>query len=336
MRITRYSRPLALAAAVLASSAGAESRAKPVRRVPATSYAPAATAASGEASQADVARLQQQIDDQRALLLRILQMEREHLDLLVRMSGGAAAPVSVAPAVLPAQQPERAQPSPAVEPVSGSEQASAQPAVVRRAPRPAAAKPGATTGNVTGRVSVAGGSLENAVVYVESLRDKPVRGRRHEIKQLNKQFSPRFSVVPRGTTVSFPNQDSIFHNVFSLSSGNTFDLGTYRSGDKAGEVTLNTAGVVQVFCNLHSQMSASVLVTPSRYYAVVKKDGTFELENLPAGKHKLVAWMPNAEPVSREVEVGGDAPADLSFTLTAKANGTHTNKFGQPYGSYQE
>ena len=213
-----------------------------------------------------------------------------------------------------------------VEQVSGTEP-------VRRV---RASRPGASTGAVQGKVSVQNGSLENAVVYVDSIRDRLVRGRKHEIKQTNKQFSPRFSVVPRGTQVTFPNYDSIFHNVFSLSPGNTFDLGTYRSGDKPGEVTLSSPGVVQVFCNLHSQMSASVLVTPSRHYAMVKKDGTFSLENVPAGKHRIVAWMPNAEPVTREVEVTADGEADVSFTLPAKASSAHTNKFGQPSGSHQE
>jgi plastocyanin len=190
---------------------------------------------------------------------------------------------------------------------------------------------------VSGTVTVSGGSLENAVVYVETVRDRLARGR-HEIRQVSKQFTPRFSVVPRGTTVSFPNQDSIFHNVFSLSPGNTFDLGTYRSGDKPGEVSLNSTGVVQVFCNLHSQMSASVLVTPSRLYAVVDKSGAFQLDNIPVGKHRLVAWMPKAsEPVTQEVEITSEGASPLSFNLTARStDGAHTNKHGQPYGSYQQ
>ncbi|XXF80043.1 hypothetical protein P2318_09925 [Myxococcaceae bacterium GXIMD 01537] len=322
MRLTRYTRPLALAAAVLATSASAQSRptSRPARKAP---------AASGEVTQADIARLQQQIDEQRGLMLRIIQHEREHLDLLTRMLGGSAAS-SAATTLAPLPEP-RTQPAAAA--AGDVDDADPAPIATRRAVR---GKAGASAGLVTGKVTIQGGSLENAVVYVETLKDRLARGRKHEIKQVNKQFSPRFSVVPRGTTVSFPNHDSIFHNVFSLSAGNTFDLGTYRSGDKPGEVALSTPGVVQVFCNLHSQMSASVLVTPSRFYAMVKKDGSFELDGVPAGKHRIVAWMPNAEPVTREVEITGDAPAELSFALTPKSAASHTNKFGQPYGSYQE
>lgn len=311
MRITRYTRPLALAAVVLATSATAQTR----------STRSARRAAASEVTKADLDRLQKQLDEQREMMLRILQHEREHLDLLMKMMGGKV-PVS-APVALP--QPAETRPASA--------------SVAEEEPEPrrrVRSRRGASTGDVSGKVSVKNGSLANAVVYVETVRDRLVRGRTHEIKQVNKQFSPRFSVVPRGTKVTFPNHDSIFHNVFSLSPGNTFDLGTYRSGDKPGEVALNSPGVVQVFCNLHSQMSASVLVTPSRHYTVVKKDGSFTLKNVPAGKHRIVAWMPNAEPVTREVEIEADGEADLSFTLTAKASGTHTNKFGQPYGSYQE
>ncbi len=317
MRLTRYTRPLALAAVVLASSAAAQGRTtKSARRSP-----------SSAATQADIARLQQQLDEQRALMLRILQHEREHLDLMMKMLGGnvPASSVTLPPPAEPHPQAATA----AVEPES--ESASETTPATRRTK----GKGGASAGTVTGKVSVQNGSLENAVVYVETLKDKLARGRKHEIKQTNKQFTPRFSVVPRGTTVTFPNYDSIFHNVFSLSPGNTFDLGTYRSGDKPGEVSLNSPGVVQVFCNLHSQMSASVLVTPSRHYALVKKDGTFELPDVPVGKHRLVAWMPNAEPVAREVDITAEG-ASLDFALSEKASAAHTNKFGQPYGSYQE
>lgn len=317
MRFSRYARPLALAATVLATSASAQGRP--------TKSSPRRAASSSEVTQADVARLQQQLDEQRAMMTRMLQHEREHLDLMIKMMGGASAP---APVVVAPAEP-RTQPAAAVEQVSGVESSATRRVSLTRPSR-------AGAGVLVGKVSVTGGSLENAVIYVDSIRDRLAKGRKHEIKQTNKQFSPRFSVVPRGTQVTFPNFDSIFHNVFSLSPGNTFDLGTYRSGDKPGEVTLSSPGVVQVFCNLHSQMSASVLVTPSRYYAMVKKDGTFELPDVPAGKHRIVAWMPNAEPVTREVEVAADGQTDLSFTLTSKANGSHTNKFGQPYGSYQE
>ncbi len=305
MSLHRSFRPLALVALVLATGALAQSRPRATR------------SSSSPATQADIARLQKQLDEQRALMLRILQADRDRIDALIQAMGGEERVGGGAQAALPSAE------------VLSDKQAG------RRAGR--AGGKGGNVGSVSGTVTVRGGTLENAVVYVETVRDRLTRGR-HEIRQVNKQFSPRFSVVPRGTTVSFPNQDSIFHNVFSLSPGNTFDLGTYRSGDKPGEVSLNTTGVVQVFCNLHSQMSASVLVTPSRLYALADKSGAFQLDNIPVGKHRIVAWMPKAaEPVTQEVEITPEGTAQLSFSIAARAtDGAHTNKHGQPYGSYQQ
>jgi plastocyanin len=88
------------------------------------------------------------------------------------------------------------------------------------------------------------------------------RGHTLEIKQKDKQFSPQVAVVQKGTTVSFPNLDAVFHSVFSTSGRNSFDLGSYRSGDPARSVTLTTPGVVEVFCNIHSKMNATILVVP--------------------------------------------------------------------------
>jgi plastocyanin len=313
MRLHRSFRPLALVALVLATGALAQSRTRSTR-------APAASSSSSApATQADIARLQKQLDEQRVLMLRMLQADRDRIDALIQAMGGEGRPGAASSASA----------LPAAELLSDKSQAA------RRAGRPGGRS--GPSGSVSGTVTVRGGTLENAVIYVETVRDGLARGR-HEIRQLNKQFSPRFSVVPRGTTVSFPNQDNIFHNVFSLSPGNTFDLGTYRSGDKPGEVSLNSPGVVQVFCNLHSQMSASVLVTPSRLYTLVDKNGSFQLDNIPVGKHRLVAWMPKAsEPMKQEVEITSEGASQVSFNLTARAtDGAHTNKHGQPYGSYQE
>jgi plastocyanin len=156
------------------------------------------------------------------------------------------------------------------------------------------------------------------------------------IKQVNKQFVPRLAVAPRGTKLELPNEDSIFHNAFSLSPGNTFDLGTYRSGDQPGSVTLVTPGVVKIFCNIHSQMSASVLVTPSTLFAQVKPDGTFRISGIPPGRHQIAAWTPSSEPVLRDVDVQPGDNEPVTFTLNGKPGQAHTNKYGQPYGSYAE
>ena len=217
----------------------------------------------------------------------------------------------------------------------------------RRPPPPAAG--GSTVGQtgararrlllrlgVDGRVSAKAGTLKDAYVYVDMVKGAPARGHSLEIRQKDKQFSPQVAVVQRGTTVVFPNMDAIFHNVFSPSGKNSFDLGSYRSGDTPRSVVLTTPGVVEVFCNIHARMNATVLVVPNALYAKVGPDGTFRLENVPSGARKLVAWSPGAKAVQEKVEVGSGSPAQVAFTLEYEGSKAHTNKLGQPYGSYKE
>jgi plastocyanin len=192
------------------------------------------------------------------------------------------------------------------------------------------------SGVLEGRVKVPGGDTSDLYVYVENYRGPLARGKSVEIKQENKQFVPRVAVVPVGATVSFPNVDPIFHNVFSNSPKNSFDLGSYRSGDKARSAVFNAPGVVDIFCNMHQRMSAHVLVVPSKLYTRVKSDGSFRIEGVPAGARTVVAWSPSLKPAQQKVEVEGNATARLSFDMQYTDQKTHANKFGQPYGSYKE
>ena len=142
-------------------------------------------------------------------------------------------------------------------------------------------------------------------------------------------------MVQAGTNVVFPNLDAIYHNVFSNSARNSFDLGSYRAGDKARSVTLTTPGVVEIFCNMHQKMSASVLVVPSPLYAKVRPDGTFRIDNVPVGIRKVVAWSPGAKSVQQRVELT-PAGAEVRLALEREETTTHTNKLGQAYGSYRD
>src|SRR6185503_7117017 len=108
-------------------------------------------------------------------------------------------------------------------------------------------KSGDRVGVVSGRVDARSGPLKDAYVYVDMVKGS-ARGHSMEIKQKDKQFWPQVAVVQRGTSVSFPNLDPVFHSVFSTSGRNSFDLGSYRSGDPARSATLTTPGVVEVYC----------------------------------------------------------------------------------------
>jgi plastocyanin len=198
----------------------------------------------------------------------------------------------------------------------------------RRLPRPPRA-----IGTVRGTVHFAR-SEPVAYVYVENVVSPAAKGQRFVIEQAGKSFVPSWAVVQRGTTISFPNSDTIFHNVFSQSPGNSFDLGLYNSAATAKNHTFNESGSVDVYCNIHPQMVASVLVVPNRHFARVKANGSFEISGIPAGKRKIVAWSPGSRPTAEWVDVEADSTAEVNLSLEPKSP-RHDNKVGQPYGSYE-
>jgi hypothetical protein len=138
----------------------------------------------------------------------------------------------------------------------------------------------------------------------------------------------------RATKAVFARSDTVYHNVFSPSSGNSFDLGLYNSAQTAKAHQFNDPGSVDIFCNIHPQMAASILVVPNRYFAKVKPDGAFEISDVPGGKRKVVAWAPGARLNVQWVELEPGNAVDVSFKLEPKLPG-HKNKDGQQYGSYQ-
>jgi plastocyanin len=274
---------------------------------------------------ADFAKLQREVSEQRALLIQMMQVEQQRYDMLLRLlqSGGQLPSTSALPppVPLPGTPPATASTSP-----SGGTGA------------PSGKSGGGTaerSGTVSGRVEARGGDLKEAYVYVDVAKGSSARGHTLEIKQKDKQFWPSTAVVQRGTSVSFPNMDAVFHNVFSTSGRNSFDLGSYRSGDPARSVVLTTPGVVEVFCNIHSKMNANILVVPGPLFAKVGADGSYRIENVPVGARRIVAWSPNAKAVQQKIEVGSGG-GQANFTLEFESTKAHLNKLGQPYGSYKD
>jgi len=200
------------------------------------------------------------------------------------------------------------------------------------APRPAE-PPAVVVGTVRGKVSVPKGE-PIAYAYVENVFAPPVRGKTVVIDQKDKNFVPSWAVIRRGTTVEFPNHDNIYHNVFSHSPGNSFDLGLYNSGSPAKTHAFQSPGSVDVYCNIHPSMAASVLVVPNDLFAKVQADGTFVIENVPSGQRKIVAWSPGTAASTQWVELKGGATATVELTLAHKS-AVHQNKEGRAYGSYQ-
>jgi plastocyanin len=135
-----------------------------------------------------------------------------------------------------------------------------------------------------------------------------------EIEQKNRRFVPDLVVIPLGSTVSFPNSDPIFHNVFSLSRTRNFDLGNYPKG-KTRVVTFPEPGVVAVYCHLHPNMEASIVVTPGSWGTRVSGDGRFELKNVPAGSYTVVAWHRVAGTFRKKIDLAADGVAEVEFVL---------------------
>ena len=154
----------------------------------------------------------------------------------------------------------------------------------------------------------------HVAVYLEGGPKSPVTGiGKASIEQKDRRFVPDLVVIPAGSAVSFPNFDPIFHNVFSLSKAKSFDLGNYPNG-QSRVVTFPVPGVVAVYCHLHSNMAASIVVAPSRWAARVEKDGVFTLKDVPAGTYTVVAWHKTAGTFRKTVAIG-ERDAAVSFTL---------------------
>jgi plastocyanin len=140
--------------------------------------------------------------------------------------------------------------------------------------------------------------------------------------QKNRRFTEDLLVVPAGSTVSFPNEDPIFHNVFSLSKPKTFDLGTYPKG-QTRTVTLTTPGIIYVNCHLHPNMSAAIVVTPNRWSVRPDRSGAFSFEGVPPGKYTVVAWHKSAGFFRQPVEIKSDETASkLVFVIPFNEDGS--------------
>lgn len=165
--------------------------------------------------------------------------------------------------------------------------------------------------------SKAANEFDRLAVFLEDPGLRKTDPVRTEMIQENLHFLPDFLVVPLGSTVSFPNSDPVFHNVFSLSKAREFDLGYYPAG-QTRTVTFNHAGVVQVYCHLHSQMSAAILVVPNGWYTRPQPDGTFLLSDVPPGVHTVVVWHKSAGFFKRKIELTATGTGTLDFTIPVR------------------
>jgi plastocyanin len=202
----------------------------------------------------------------------------------------------------------------------------------------AAAQSRVASGTIRGRVAVHVGSAEaseratvtdvamstrmpvdrRSVVYLDppprtafDAREEP--GARMD--QRNETFVPHVLAIVAGTKVDFPNSDHTYHNVFSLSKTKSFDLGRYAVG-RSKTVRFERPGIVRVFCDIHSHMSAFILVFAHRYFAVTDEDGRYRIDSVPPGTYTVTTWNESAPLDAQQVvvpEAGGEVELNVAL-----------------------
>jgi plastocyanin len=165
----------------------------------------------------------------------------------------------------------------------------------------------------------AGGSHEvhavPTIVYVVG----PVQGGTSSggapvMTQRDTAFVPAVVAVQAGGSVAFPNGDPFFHNVFSYSSAQRFDLGRYPQGESKS-VAFAEPGIIEVFCEVHEFMRGAILVAENPFHAVVAPDGAFRISGVPPGEHTIAFWHPEHQAIERRVTVTAGVPVRVEVEL---------------------
>ena len=183
-----------------------------------------------------------------------------------------------------------------------------------------------------GKGPARGSDVRQALVWFEPASPTPAKPATFVMTTRGKQFVPRMLTIPVGSRVRFPNEDVILHNVFSVSGGNSFDLGLYRRG--AGkEQKFDKPGLVRVFCNVHHSMVGYILVLESPYVATPDASGQFVLTGLPKGPGRLTVWHEQGDPTAMDVQVPRTEPLTARFEILRPRIPPHLNKSGKSYST---
>ena len=156
------------------------------------------------------------------------------------------------------------------------------------------------------------------VIYLEGAGPTDSESHILQVQQIDRRFLPDLLVVPIGSTVSFPNMDPIFHNIYSLSKPKSFDLGSYDKGETR-KVTFQKAGIVDVYCHLHPNMAATILVTPNRWYTRPERSGQFRIPSVAPGQYTIVAWHKSAGFFRKNITVQSGHTAVADFFIPVQA-----------------
>jgi plastocyanin len=186
---------------------------------------------------------------------------------------------------------------------------------IRRAPPPPERRPGVNELGSPGVRELP--DRRRAVVYLETAPRGAFEDRepqRTRMDQRNETFIPSVLAITVGSVVDFPNNDKTYHNVFSLSQPRRFDLGRYAQG-RSKSVRFDRPGIVRVFCDIHSHMSAFIIVFNHRYFATTDGEGRYRIDSIPPGIYSVAAWHDGANRDTRTVTIPETGSVELDFTV---------------------
>lgn len=197
-----------------------------------------------------------------------------------------------------------------------------------------------STQTITGSISIVDregnkvSDRSDVVIFIDGLSNaaqQAVASTPYLMSHKDRIFSPAVLPIRRGEVLDFFNDDNIFHNVFSLSRANTFDLGIYPAGTSK-LVSFDTPGLVKIYCNIHPEMISTILVLNNNLFAKTDSEGNFEIAGVPLGELTVRVWHEYSEEARRQLLVAADESSPLAIELTeTKQRIQHRNKFGMPY-----
>lgn len=155
---------------------------------------------------------------------------------------------------------------------------------------------------------------DRVAIWLESKTPTPAPPVKAVMRQRHRMLDPGLLVIPVGSTVDFPNLDPIFHNIFSLSRAQSFDLGYYPEG-RSRSINFPRPGVIQVYCHIHPNMYGVIVVTDSRWFGKPSSDGSFSWRDVPPGSYRLCVWQKSVGIVHKNVDVLAASGAQVNMSV---------------------